>query len=377
MITKKLLNTEQSEIRKIFNMASKDSINLGIGEPDFNTPQNIIDACKTALDKGITSYVPNMGIPELTEAISEKLKKDNNLDIPQNKVMVTCGASEAIMLSIMAFTEKGDEVIIPNPGFVTYKNMVQLSEGKPISMDLKHENDFKIDLDDLNEKVNKNTKCIVHNSPSNPLGTVASKEEVKGLAQIAEDNEIIIISDEIYEKIIYGKKHHSPASYTDNCIVINGFSKAYAMTGWRLGYMAVNENLDSKYNIIDNVLKIHQFGFACATSFAQYGALEALNGSQQCVKDMVKEFERRRNLIYDGLKDKFKVIKPEGAFYIFPDVSEYGTGMDVAQKLIENGVLCVPGRAFGSNGENNVRFSYATSYEDIEKALEIIDKTIN
>ncbi|MCS3901269.1 pyridoxal phosphate-dependent aminotransferase [Methanococcus voltae] len=376
MITKKLLNTEQSEIRKIFNMASKDSINLGIGEPDFNTPQHIIDACKDALDRGITSYVPNMGIPELTEAVSEKLKNDNNLDIPQGNIMITCGASEAIMLSIMAFAEKGDEVIVPNPGFVSYKNMTQIAEAKPVDMNLKYENNFKIDLDELNENINKNTKCIVHNSPSNPLGTVSSKEEIKGLAQIAEDNDIIIISDEIYEKIIYGKKHYSPANYTDNCIVINGFSKAYAMTGWRLGYMAVNENLNAKYDVLDHILKIHQFGFACATSFAQYGAVEALKGNQQCVKDMVKEFEKRRDLIYNGLKDKFDVIKPEGAFYIFPDVSEYGNGMEIAEKLIKNGVLCVPGRAFGSNGKNNVRFSYATKYEDIEKALEIIDKII-
>ncbi|ABR54303.1 aminotransferase class I and II [Methanococcus vannielii SB] len=374
MISNRCLGTEQSEIRKIFNMATENSINLGIGEPDFDTPKNIVEAAKTALLNGKTHYSPNAGILELTNAISEKLKKDNNLDVPRNNIITTCGASEALMLSLFTLVNKNEEVLIPDPGFVSYKGLTELSEGKVIPVNL--DDKFKIDLESLKNNISKKTKCIILNSPSNPTGSVITKEEIKGVCEIAGDNNITVISDEIYEKIIYGKKHYSAMEFTDNSIVINGFSKAYSMTGWRIGYLAVNENFDKKYNLIENMMKIHQYGFACATSFAQYGAFEALTGDQKSVFEMVLEFEKRRNLIYTGLKDIFNVQKPEGAFYIFPDVSEYGNGMEVATKLIKNNILCVPGSAFGKQGENRVRFSYATKYEDIEKAIEIMKNVL-
>ncbi|EHP84150.1 pyridoxal phosphate-dependent aminotransferase [Methanotorris formicicus] len=372
MISNRCKNIKPSAIREIFNMANETSINLGIGEPDFDTPKHIIEAAKKALDEGKTHYTPNNGIPELREAICEKLKNDNNLDVNQNNVVVTCGASEALMLSIMALVNKGDEVLVPNPGFVSYFSLTELCEGEIKSINLDEE--FNIDVDELNEKIGNKTKCIILNSPSNPTGRVLDKGDIKAICEIAEDNNIVIISDEIYEKIIYDKKHYSPMQFTDNCILINGFSKSYAMTGWRIGYLTVGESLNEKYNLIENMIKIHQYGFACATSFAQYGALAALKGSQKCVEDMVKEFKRRRDLIVDGLKKLFKVYKPEGAFYVFPDVSEYGDGVEVAKKLIENGILCVPGIAFGENGKNYVRFSYATKYEDIEKAIQIMEE---
>ena len=352
-------------------MATKDSINLGIGEPDFDTPQHIIDAAKKALDEGKTHYTPNSGIPELRESISNKLKNDNNLDIGPDNIITTCGASEALMLSLMAIVNKGEEVLISDPGFVSYKSLTQLCEAKPVSMKLDEE--FNIDIEEIKTCITDKTKCIILNSPANPTGKVMDKSEIKAICDIAEDNNIIIISDEIYEKIIYDKKHYSPMEFTDNCILINGFSKAYAMTGWRIGYLAVNDNLNYKYDLIDNMIKIHQYGFACATSFAQYGALEALNGDQSCVYEMVEEFRRRRDLIVKGLKKLFKLTTPDGAFYVFPNVEEYGDGMEVAQKLIENKILCVPGVAFGDGGKYNIRFSYATKYEDIEKALEIME----
>ncbi len=372
MISNRCKNIEPSEIRKIFNMATESSINLGIGEPDFDTPKHVIDAAKKALDEGKTHYTPNNGIPELREAICKKLKNDNNLDVDLNNIMVTCGASEALMLSVMALVNKGDEVLIPDPGFVSYKSLTQLCEGKIVPMNLDEE--FKLDIEEIKNSISDKTKCIILNSPSNPTGRVMDKEEIKAICEIAEDKDIVIISDEIYEKIIYDKKHHSPMEFTDNCILINGFSKSHSMTGWRIGYLAVNDNLNEKYDIIENMVKVHQYGFACATSFAQYGALAALEGSQKCVEDMVKEFRRRRDLIVNGLKNFFDVVVPEGAFYVFPNVGEHGSGMEVAQKLIENKILCVPGVAFGKNGESNVRFSYATKYEDIEKALEIMEK---
>ncbi|AEH06819.1 pyridoxal phosphate-dependent aminotransferase [Methanothermococcus okinawensis] len=371
MISNRCKNIKPSEIRKIFNMATKDSINLGIGEPDFDTPQHIIDAAKKALDNGKTHYTPNSGIPELRESISNKLKKDNNLNINPDNIITTCGASEALMLSLMAIVNKGDEVLIPNPGFVSYMSLTQMCEAKPISM--KFDDDFNIDIEGVKNSITDKTKCIILNSPSNPTGKVMDKKEIKAICDIADDNNIIIISDEIYEKIIYDKKHHSPMEFTDNCILINGFSKSYAMTGWRIGYLAVNDNLNKKYNLIDNMIKIHQYGFACATSFAQYGALEALNGDQSCVYKMVNEFRRRRDLIVKGMKKLFKLTTPDGAFYVFPNVEEYGNGTEVAQKLIKNNILCVPGVAFGECGENNIRFSYATKYEDIEKALEMME----
>jgi aspartate aminotransferase len=371
MISNRCKNIEPSEIRKIFNMATKDSINLGIGEPDFDTPQHIIDAAKKALDEGKTHYTPNSGIPELRESISNKLKNDNNLDIGPDNIITTCGASEALMLSLMAIVNKGEEVLISDPGFVSYKSLTQLCEAKPVSMKLDEE--FNIDIEEIKTCITDKTKCIILNSPANPTGKVMDKSEIKAICDIAEDNNIIIISDEIYEKIIYDKKHYSPMEFTDNCILINGFSKAYAMTGWRIGYLAVNDNLNYKYDLIDNMIKIHQYGFACATSFAQYGALEALNGDQSCVYEMVEEFRRRRDLIVKGLKKLFKLTTPDGAFYVFPNVEEYGDGMEVAQKLIENKILCVPGVAFGDGGKYNIRFSYATKYEDIEKALEIME----
>jgi aspartate aminotransferase len=371
MISNRCKNIEPSEIRKIFNMATKDSINLGIGEPDFDTPKHIIEGAKKALDRGKTHYTPNNGIPELRESISNKLKNDNNLDVNPDNIITTCGASEALMLSLMTLVNKGDDVLISNPGFVSYNSLTQLCEGNIIPMNL--DENFNIDTEELLNNITNKTKCIMLNSPANPTGKVMDKSEIKAICDIAEDNNIIIISDEIYEKIIYDKKHYSPMEFTDNCILINGFSKAYAMTGWRIGYIGINENLNKKYDLIENMTKIHQYGFACATSFAQYGALEALNGDQSCVNEMVNEFRRRRDLMVSGLKNTFKLTVPDGAFYVFPNVEEYGNGMEISQKLIENNILCVPGVAFGSGGENYIRFSYATKYNDIEKALELIN----
>lgn len=348
MISNRCKNIEPSEIRKIFNMATKDSINLGIGEPDFDTPKHIIEGAKKALDRGKTHYTPNNGIPELRESISNKLKNDNNLDVNPDNIITTCGASEALMLSLMTLVNKGDDVLISNPGFVSYNSLTQLCEGNIIPMNL--DENFNIDTEELLNNITNKTKCIMLNSPANPTGKVMDKSEIKAICDIAEDNNIIIISDEIYEKIIYDKKHYSPMEFTDNCILINGFSKAYAMTGWRIGYIGINENLNKKYDLIENMTKIHQYGFACATSFAQYGALEALNGDQSCVNEMVNEFRRRRDLMVSGLKNTFKLTVPDGAFYVFPNVEEYGNGMEISQKLIENNILCVPGVAFGSGG---------------------------
>ncbi|WP_423793224.1 pyridoxal phosphate-dependent aminotransferase [Methanocaldococcus indicus] len=368
MIANRVKNIEPSEIREIFNLAKSDSINLGIGEPDFSTPKHIVEEAKKALDRGETHYSHNKGILELREEISKKLKLDYNLDIDRENIIVTCGASESLLLSILSLLDRGEKAIIFNPYFVSYLSLIKLAEGIPIKIGL--DNNFNFDIEDIKEKIDKKTKLIIFNSPTNPTGKVYDKKDIKALCDLAEDYNLIILSDEVYDKIVYEKKHYSPLQFTDRAILINSFSKTYAMTGWRIGYLAVSDNLNKELNLIENMLKIHQYGFACCTTFAQYGALAALRCSQECVKDMVKEFERRRNLIYKNLKEIFKVYKPEGTFYIFPDVSEYGEGKEVAKKIIQNGVLCVPGRAFGD--DKYIRFSYATKYEDIEKAMEII-----
>ncbi len=372
ILANRVKNIKPSMIREIFNLSNEKSINLGIGEPDFPTPKHIVDAAKNALDAGKTHYSHNKGIPELREAISQKLKEDYNIDTDMENIMITAGASEGLMLLILSLIDKGDEAIIFNPSFVSYRALIELAEGKIKEINL--DENFDVDLEKIKESITKKTKIIIFNSPANPTGKVYNKEFIKGLCEIAEDYNIIILSDEVYDKIIYDeKKHYSPLQFTDNAVLINSFSKTYAMTGWRVGYLCVSESLDKELNLIDSMIKIHQYSFACVTTFSQYGALKAITSSQNCVKEMVREFKRRRDLIYNGLKKIFKVNKPDGTFYIFPDVSDYGDGKEISKKIIENGVLCVPGEAFGSNGKKYIRFSYAAKYEDIKKALEIIE----
>jgi len=363
-----------SDIRRMFNTSSRDTVNLAIGEPDFNTPEHIVEAAKRALEEGKTHYTPNQGIYELREEISNKVKLDYNLDINPEDIIVTCGASEGLMLALMSLVDRGDEVIVTDPAFLSYRNLIHLCEGRPVPVKLKE--DFSLEVEKVEESITDKTKCIVINTPGNPTGKVMSKEEIKGLSDIAEDYNLIVISDEVYDKIIYKGKHYSPMRYTENCIVVNGFSKTYAMTGWRIGYLYVSETLNSRLNIIDHMIKIHQYSFACATSFAQYGALAALRGDQSCVDKMVEEFRRRKDLMVKGLKDVFKLYPPEGAFYIFPNTQEYGTGEEVVKTLMEKGVLTVPGTAFGEASTYYIRLSYATNYEYLERGIEIIRETL-
>jgi len=358
---KRLNSIELSQIRKMFEVADENSINLGIGEPDFDIPENVKIAMKEALDAGFTHYTPNKGILELREEISKKLKKDNKLAIDPESIMVTVGASEAIFISAQGFFEKNDEVLILDPGFLSYKACVDLAESKAIPVDVKIENDYKIKVEDVQEKISSKTKALIMNSPSNPTGSVMEKEDIKGVAELATDHDFMIISDEIYEKIVYGKKHYSPARFSDNVIVINGFSKTYAMTGLRIGYLA------GQNEIVEELLKVHQYNTACASSISQIAAKEALAGPQKYVKSMVKEFERRKDLVANRLEDMgLKCTALEGAFYAFPKMEKAD---EFVQKAVELGVITVPGSGFGENGKNNIRISFANSYEKIEEAM--------
>lgn len=357
-------NVELSQIRKMFEVTNPDAINLGIGEPDFDIPENIKEAMKKAINDNYSHYTPNKGYVELREAIVDKFKKDNNIDTNIENIIVTSGASEAIYMCCQAFFDKGDEIILPDPSFLSYAAGIDLSESKIVPVECKMENNLKLKVDDVAEKITDKTKAIILNSPCNPTGAVMDKEDIKGIAQLAEDYDFLVISDEIYEKIIYGKKHYSPGAFSDNVITLNGFSKTYAMTGIRIGYV----NASEKYN--EELLKIHQYCTACASSIGQIGALEALRGPQDDVKNMVKEFEKRKELIVKSLKEMgYNCPEPEGAFYVYPEIEN---PLEFVSKAADAGVITVPGLPFGENGKNHVRMSYANSYENISKAMDIL-----
>ncbi|MDO5861050.1 pyridoxal phosphate-dependent aminotransferase [Methanobrevibacter sp.] len=358
---------ELSQIRKMFEATKPGAINLGIGEPDFNVPQNIKDAMKKSIDDDDTHYTPNKGYVELREEIAKKFKKDNGINTNAENIIVTVGASEALYISAQAFMEPGDEIILPDPSFLLYESCINLAGGNIVPVDCKMENEFKLKADDVLEKITDKTKAIILNSPSNPTGAVMEKEDIKAIADLSMDHDFLIISDEIYEKIIYDKKHYSPAKYSDNVITINGFSKTYAMTGLRIGYLTSNETY------CEELFKIHQNSIACANSTAQKGAYEALTGPQDEVHKMVSEFKRRRDLIVSRLNEMgYETVNVEGAFYVFPKIDDE----NFVKKAADAGVVTVSGAAFGSNGNGHVRMSYANSYENIEKAMNILEERV-
>ncbi|WP_407377267.1 pyridoxal phosphate-dependent aminotransferase [Methanobrevibacter sp.] len=358
---------ELSQIRKMFEVTNPDAINLGIGEPDFDVPQNIKDAMKESIDNNETHYTPNKGIIELREEIVKKLKKDNGINTNPENVIVTVGASEALFMASQAFIEKGDEVILPDPSFLLYESVIKIADGTIVPVDCKMENEFKLKADDVAEKITKNTKAIFLNSPSNPTGAVMEKEDIKAIADLSMDHDFLIVADEIYEKIIYGKNHCSAGKYSDNVVTINGFSKTYAMTGLRIGYVTANAEHT------EELFKIHQNNIACANTTAQKGALEALRGPQDAANKMIKEFERRRNLIVPRLNDMgYETVNAEGAFYVFPKIDDE----DFVMKAADAGVITVTGAAFGENGKGHVRMSYANSYENIKKAMDILEESV-
>jgi aspartate aminotransferase len=363
--SKRVKSINLSEIRKMFEIAGENSINLGLGEPDFKTPDHIIEAASAAMRNGFTHYTSNMGIPELREAISKKLKLDNGIQVSPESVLVTVGASEAIYMSMQALIDPGDEVLIPDPGFLSYNACVSLAGGIPKGVQLKMDNNLRMTIDDVQESINNKTKAIIINSPSNPTGSVMEKEDIQAISEIAGDHDIYLISDEVYEKIIYDTTHHSPAKYCDNAITINGLSKSYAMTGFRIGYVAANPE------IIEELLKIHQYTTACASSMVQKAALAAIEGPQKSVSDMVSEFKRRRDLVVKRLNEMgIDCPQPQGAFYVFPQVNNPDEFIKEGLKV---GVVMVNGKAFGIHGETHIRLSYATSYNQLEDAMNRLD----
>jgi aspartate aminotransferase len=354
-----------------------DVIGFGAGEPDFDTPEHIKAAAMGSLDAGFTKYTPSSGIPELREAIAEKLKKDNGLDYEPSQIIVTCGAKHACFNAFLATINPGDEVLIPAPYWLSYPEMVKLAGGEPVIVPTSAENNYKLTPDLFREYTSPLTKTVVLNTPGNPTGTVYTENELAALVEVALDDDIQILSDEIYEKLIYGDaKHVSVASFSNevynSTIVVNGFSKPYAMTGWRLGYLAAPKEVAAR---IDS---LQSHSTSNATSFAQKGALAAYKGPQDSVEEMRLAYDKRRLRItelLDGISS-LSYVKPEGAFYVLVDISRTGqTSVEFAEKLLEQQkVAVVPGVAFGN--DQTIRLSYATSLENIEEGLKRIKKFV-
>ena len=372
MTAKRLQKITESATLRISNLASelksqgKDIISFSLGEPDFATPGHIIDAVKASLERGDTHYTPSSGIPELRKAIAQKLKNDNNIEVKPGSIIVTPGAKQAIFEVMLSVLQDGDEGILFDPAWVSYDPCVMLTGAKTVWVPTDPDKSFK--PVNLAEYITKKTKIIVVNSPCNPTGGVYGRETLKEIADIAVDQNILVLSDEIYEKIIYDKEHISIGSMNgmqDLTITVNGFSKAYAMTGWRLGYVSAAKE------IYDQMLKLHSHSVSQATSFVQYAGVAALQGDQSCVTDMVREFRARRDILVRGLnKLGIRCTMPDGAFYAFADVSEYGSGEKVAELLLNKAfVATTPGSAFGEAGNNFIRISYATSQDRIREAL--------
>lgn len=357
--SEKVQGIEISGIRRIFEAAAPGSINFGLGQPDFDTPQHIKDAAIKALREGRTGYTVNAGIPELRAAICEKLRRENALSCQPGQVIVTAGASEAIHIAVQALVNPGDRVLVPDPGFVSYAALATIAgarvEGIPLTSTL------HVDVDAAMEQM-EGARLLFLNSPANPTGAVESPESICALVECAEDHGVTVISDEVYEHFTYGKPHVSAACYGDNVITVNAVSKTYAMTGWRIGYLAADES------VVAQCIKVHQYCQACATSIAQYAAVAAYTGDQSSVGMMRREYQARRDLLYEGLnRIGFQFPLPEGAFYAFVPM-----GRDLTEKILKKGVIIVPGDSFGRNAKDHARMTYATSRENIGEALKRI-----
>lgn len=366
-----------SGIRKFFDIAAtmEDVISLGIGEPDFTTPQPIIDAGIRSLQAGETHYTSNHGVLELRQAITNHLEKMYGVSYaPLNEVIVSVGVSEALYLTFTALLNPGDEVIIPTPCFVSYQAEVSLAGGKPVEIFTNMEDDFQPDPAVIEKAITPKTKAILLGYPNNPTGAVASRETLEAIAELAQKHDLVVISDEIYDRLVYEHEHvcfPSIEGMQDRTVLLGGFSKNYAMTGWRIGYAA------GPASLIKGLVRIHQYSVMSAPTTSQYAALEALKVGEPYVQEMLAEYDRRRKLIHQGLNDLgLPTFEPHGAFYVFPSIHNTGLSDEAfAEKLLlEEKVAVVPGSSFGDAGMGFVRCSYATNYELIEQALEKIGR---
>lgn len=380
ILSKRVTDIKPSGIRKFFDILDEmeDVVSLTVGQPDFVTPWHIRQAGIVSLEEGRTYYTSNNGLLEMREEIANYQNRRFGLKYdPKNEIIVTVGGSEAIDLAIRAVTNEGDEVISPEPSFVCYSPLITMAGGTPVVIPLKKENSFKLLPEELEKAITPKTKAIILPFPNNPTGACMYREELEKIAEIIKDTNIIVISDEIYAELTYQKAHVSIASIEgmrERTVVINGFSKSYAMTGWRLGYsMAPKE-------ITVQMAKIHQFAIMCAPTTSQYAAIQALRHGDKDIEFMKREYNSRRRYIVKRLKDiGIDCFVPEGAFYVFADISGYNMTSDkfCERLLMEKKVAIVPGTAFGESGEGFARISYAYSIKQIDKALDLMGEFVN
>ncbi|MBM3315151.1 pyridoxal phosphate-dependent aminotransferase [candidate division WOR-3 bacterium] len=355
-----------------------DVVHLEIGEPDFDTPKHIVEAAKQALDQGYTHYGPSAGLPELRAAIAEYAGKLRGLKFRDEQIVVTPGGKPVMSFAIMALVEEGDEVIYPNPGFPIYESMIEYMGGRAVPIHLREERGFRLDAEELASLVTPRTKLIIINSPANPTGGVLTKEDLRLICDVALQNDVWVLSDEIYAEIIYDAKFESIAQFPElytRLIILDGFSKTFAMTGWRIGYGIMPKGL------ADKLARIQTNTNSCTATFTQRACLQALQGPHEPVDRMVAEFKRRRDFIVEGLNQVpgVRCQQPAGAFYVFPGVQATGYDCKVlADRLLEEeGVACLAGTCFGKYGDGYLRFSYANSVENIAKALERFKKLLS
>ncbi len=374
-INKDMEKLQPSAVRKILTMPSKrsDVINLGLGQSIYPTPSNIVEAGKKALDDGFTRYAPNAGLAVLREAIAEKVKKENGINATANDVFVTVGAQEALSSLFVLLLNPGDEVIIPEPCYSGYISSIAVARGVPVTVPLRASNDRHLDPKDLERAISPKTRVILFNTPNNPCGTVAHKEELEAIARFAIEHDLFVVTDEIYEKIIFdGRKHISLASLpgmAERTATINGFSKSYCMTGWRVGYFVMQNKLKEHW------AKVQQALVSGANTSAQVACVEALTGPQEFVQEYLGKYDETRNILYEGINAITGVscLKPEGTFYAMVNVSELGADEDVAMHLVENqGVRTIAASNYGPNGEGYLRLCFAVEPEIIKQGIQRI-----
>lgn len=380
ILSKAATTIEPSGIRKFFDLAAEMEgvISLGVGEPDFVTPDHIRKVGIETLEQGQTHYTANAGLIELRKEISNYIKRSTGVEYnPAGEIVVTVGGSEAIDLAVRAIVNPGDEVLIPEPSFVCYKPITVLAGGTPVHVVTTVENKFKLRAEQLKAAITPKTKLLILPYPNNPTGAIMTKDDLEEIAEVLRGTDIMILTDEIYSELTYGREHVSILSIegmAERTIYVNGFSKAYAMTGWRLGYAA------APAEIMKQMIKIHQFGIMSSPTTSQFAAIEALKNGDADVKMMREEYNKRRRTIVDGFnKIGLTCFEPEGAFYVFPNITSTGMGSnEFCETLLkQEKVAVVPGSAFGASGEGFIRCSYAYSVESIQKALEKIEKFVN
>lgn len=379
-LSDRVKNIQPSGIRKFFDIVNEmnDAISLGVGEPDFETPWHIREEGIYSFEKGKTFYTSNAGLLPLREEISNYINRKQSIYYnPKDEILVTVGGSEAIDIGLRALINPGDEVIIPQPSYVSYAPCSYLAGGKNVSINLKSENEFRLTPDELENAITDKTKVLILPYPNNPTGAIMERGDLEKIAKIIIENDIFVISDEIYSELTYDKKHVSIASIDgmkERTLLINGFSKSYAMTGWRLGYVC------GPAEIIKQMTKIHQYAIMCAPTISQYAAVEALKNGDDDVEIMRKSYNQRRRFLLNAFKEmKLECFEPYGAFYVFPSIKEFGMSSEefASKFLLEEKVAAVPGTAFGDSGEGYLRISYAYSIEKLKIAMERLNRFIS